>query len=63
MHHLTGEIRDRHVMTFRKRLDYLERITKELPTAERFFQVREIHAIRALLLCAKKVEGESGAET
>jgi hypothetical protein len=50
-------------MTFRKRLDYLERITKELPTAERFFQVREIHAIRALLLCAKKVEGESGAET
>jgi len=59
MHQLTGELRDRHVMTFRKRLDYLERITKESEAEARFFQVREIHAIRALLLCAKKVDGES----
>jgi hypothetical protein len=42
-------------MTFRKRLDYLERITKESESDARFFKVREIHAIRALLLCAKKV--------
>jgi len=59
MHTLTGEIRDRHVATLRKRLDYLETLLK-VPDYNnpRHFQWRELAAIRAVLLCAKKIEGE-----
>jgi len=58
MHHLTGEIRDRHVATLRKRVDYLESILKQNDGVDRHFQWRELAAIRAVLLCAKKIEGD-----
>lgn len=55
MHQLTGIIKNRHIVTLKKRVDYLEQIVAADVAQTKPFQARELYAIKAVLLCAKEV--------
>ena len=59
MHQLSGVIKNKHVLTLRKRADYLERIVAADVEHARVFQARELYAIKAVLLCAVEVADET----
>ena len=59
MHNLTGQIRNRHISTLRKREEYLAAILKADTQFTKIFQARELAAIRAVLLCAVEVPDDS----
>lgn len=55
MHTLTGIIKNRHIVTLKKRADYLDRIVAADAEQTKPFQSKELYAIKAVLLCAKEV--------
>lgn len=55
MHQLIGVIKNKHVLTLRKRADYLEKIVAADTEHAKPFQAKELWAIKAVLLCAVEV--------
>ena len=55
MHQLSGIIKNKHVLTLRKRADYLEKIVTPETWQTKPFQAKELYAIKAFLLCASEV--------